>query len=86
MLYAKAGAAGQDIRGSVRIMGNVAAETLFQLAIAMRAAYPHRSSYDRGSPLTVDLAVAYGERLLRAARRDAHTVTTGPVWQPGRES
>jgi hypothetical protein len=66
-------------------MSHIAAETLFQLAIAMRAAYPHRSSYDRGSALTVDLAVAYGERLLRAARRDPHTVTTGPVWQPGCE-
>lgn len=67
-------------------MGNVAAETLFQLAIAMRAAYPHRSSYDRGSALTIDLALALGERLLRAARRDAPTVTTGPVWRLGRES
>lgn len=65
-------------------MNHIAAETLFQLAIAMRAAYPHRSSYDRGTTLTVDLAVAYGERLLRAARRDA--VATGPVRQPGRES
>jgi hypothetical protein len=65
-------------------MTHIAAESLFHLAIAMRAAYPHRSSYYRGSTLTVDLAVAYGERLLRAARRDPPTVTTGPVWQPGR--
>jgi hypothetical protein len=65
-------------------MSHIAAETLFHLAIAMRAAYPHRSSYDRGSALTVELAVAYGERLLRAARRDAPTVATGPAWQPGR--
>jgi len=67
-------------------MSHIAAETLFQLAIAMRAAYPHRSSYDRGSPLTVDLAVAYGEALLRSMRRDAAAVGTGPAWQPGRQS
>ena len=65
-------------------MSHFAAETLFHLAIAMRAAYPHRSSYDRGSALTVELAVAYGERLLRTARRDAPAVATGPAWQPGR--
>ena len=67
-------------------MSHIAAETLFQLAIAMRAAYPHRSSYDRGSALTIDLAVAYGERLLRATRQDTPAVMTGPIWQPGRES
>jgi hypothetical protein len=67
-------------------MSHIAAETLFHLAIAMRAAYPHRSSYDRASALTVDLAVEYGERLLRATRQDAPAVTTGPIWQPGRES
>jgi hypothetical protein len=66
-------------------MSHIAADALLQLAIAMRAAYPHRSSYDRGSAFTVDLAVARGERLLRAARRNAPTVTT-PIWQPGRES
>jgi len=67
-------------------MSHIAAETLFQLAIAMRAAYPHRSSYDRGSALTIDLAVAYGERLLRVTRQVAPTLATGPAWQPGRES
>jgi len=65
-------------------MSHIAAETLFHLALAMRAAYPHRSSYDRGSALTVELAVAYGERLLRAASRDAATPATGPIWQSGR--
>ena len=67
-------------------MSHIAAETLFQLAIAMRAAYPHRSSYDRGSALTIDLAVAYGERLLRVTRQGAPTLATGLAWQPGRES
>ena len=85
MLEANVGVAGQDIRGSLH-MSHIAAATLFQLAIAMRAAYPHRSSYDRGSALTIDLAVAYGERLLRATRQDAPTVATGPTWQPGSES
>jgi len=65
-------------------MSHIAAETLFHLAIAMRAAYPLRSSYDRRSSLTVELAVAYGERLLRAARRAASTPATDPIWQPGR--
>ena len=67
-------------------MSHIAAETLFQLAIAMRAAYPHRSSYDRGSALTIDLAVAYGERLLRATRQDAPTPRGRSAWQPRRES
>ena len=65
-------------------MSPIAAESLFHLAIAMRAAYPHRSSYDRGSGLTVELAVAYGDRLLRTAMSESPTVAAGPVWQPGR--
>jgi len=48
-------------------MTHTAAESLFHLATAMRAVYPRRSSYDRGSALTVDLAVANGEWRRRSA-------------------
>jgi hypothetical protein len=67
-------------------MSPTAAESLFHLAIAMRTAYPYRGPYDRGSALTVELAIAYGERLLRAQARNVPPVATGPAWQPGRDS
>ena len=67
-------------------MSHIAAASLFDLAIMMRAAYPHRSSYDRGSALTVDLAVSYAERLLRTSRQDASAVATDLAWQPGRDA
>ena len=57
------------------------AEALFQLVVALRAAYPHRSSYDRRSSLSTAQAVAYGERLLAAS--ECTTRAADPIWQPG---
>jgi hypothetical protein len=67
-------------------MSPTEAESLFCLAIAMRTAYSLRGSYDRGSTLTVELAIAYGERLLHAPMRNVSPEATGPAWQPGRDS
>ena len=48
-------------------MDRTQAESLFQLAVTLRIAYPHRSSYDRRSSLTVAAAIENGERLMAAA-------------------
>jgi hypothetical protein len=64
-------------------MTHIAAESLFHLAIAMRAAYPRRSSYDRRSSLTAADAIGYGERLMKEAGRTSDIVIQ-PIWQPGR--
>jgi len=57
------------------------AKALFQLAVALRAAYPQRSSYDRRSSMSITQAVAYGERLLAASQWS--TRAADPIWQPG---
>lgn len=60
-------------------MNRKAPQELFQLALVLRAAYRHRSAYDRRSALTVERAMAYGEQLLRTAGMAAPTVTTSPA-------
>jgi hypothetical protein len=57
------------------------ANALFQLALALRAAYPYRSLYDRRSSLSIAQAVAYGQRLLAAS--DCTARAADPIWQPG---
>jgi hypothetical protein len=49
--------------------------------VALRAAYPLRSSYDRRSSISIAQAVAYGERLLAASQWS--TRAADPIWQPG---
>ena len=83
MLMGSSVSTGED---SVRSkdMDRTQAESLFQLAVTLRIAYPHRSSYDRRSSLTVAAAIENGERLMAAAPGQIPDVTVPAIWQPAR--
>lgn len=66
-------------------MNRAQGEDLLRFLVAMRAAYAYRGSYDQRSSLTVDEAVAYGERLLHGAVH-AEADVRSRVWQPERRA